>query len=277
MKYKIIADSCCDFTHELKERFDVTHVPLTLRLGSKEFTDDENIDLPGFMSEMKVCKEKVGSAAPAPYLFQDAMEKAEQSFVITLSSELSGTYNSAIAGKKFAQENKDIFTHVIDSKSAAAGEALIAIRLREFIQSGMARDAIIQAISRFVDNMKTYFVLENYDNLKKNGRMSKVTGTLATILDLKLLMGADGNGGITLVAKQRGISRAIDKIVSLIKESGKKPEEETLVVSHCNNQALAERLTDAIRRLYNFKEIFVIPTKGVSSLYADDKGVVLAF
>jgi len=274
---KIIADSCCDLTDGLKEKLDVTHIPLTMRLGDKEFTDDENLDLEGFMTEMKACKEKVSSAAPPPHFFQNAIEKAKQSFVITLSEKLSGSYNSAIAGKELAEENGEASAHVIDSKSAAAGEALVAIKLWELMQNGMAENAIVQTINRFIDDMKTYFLLESYDNLQKNGRMSKVSGAIATILNIKLLMGSDGNGSIALVSKQRGINKAIEKIVSLIKESGRKTEGENLVISHCNNPDLAERLTDAIRRLYNFKEIFVIPMRGLSSMYADDKGIVLAF
>ena len=277
MECKIIADSCCDLTHELEEKLGVTHIPLTMRLGDKEFSDDKNLDLEGFMTEMKACKEKVSSAAPAPHFFQNAIEKAKQSFVITLSEKLSGSYNSAIAGKELAEENGAASAHVIDSKSAAAGEALVAIKLWELMQNGMAENVIIQTINRFIDDMKTYFLLESYDNLQKNGRMSKVSGAIATILNIKLLMGSDGNGSIALVSKQRGINKAIDKIVSLIKESGRKIEGENLVISHCNNPDLAERLTDAIRRLYNFKEIFIIPMRGLSSMYADDKGIVLAF
>ena len=277
MTHKIIVDSCCDLTRELKEKLNVTHIPLTMRLGDKEFTDDENLDLRVFMSEMKACKEKVGSAAPAPHFFQDAIEKAKQSFVITLSSKISGSYNSALAGKKFAEENRDVSAHVFDSKSAAAGEALIAVKLWELMERGIAEDNIIQTIDKFIDDMKTYFLLENYDNLQKNGRMNKVTGTLATILNVKLLMGADGNGNIALISKQRGINKAIDKIISLIRDSGRKTEDENLVISHCNNPDLAERLTDAIRQIYNFKEIFIIPMRGISSLYADDKGIMLAF
>ena len=277
MDCKIIADSCCDLTHELKEKLDVTHIPLTLRLGKKELSDDKNLDLDGFMSEMKECKEKVGSAAPAPHFFQEAIAKAKQSFVITLSSKLSGSYNSAVAGKELAQENENVSVHVFDSKSASAGEALIAIKLHELMQIGMLKDSIIQTVNRFIDNMKTYFLLENYDNLQKNGRMGKVTGTFASILNIKLLMGSDGNGNVALVAKQRGINRAVDKLISLVRESGKKTDGENFVISHCNNPDLAERLASAIRQLYNFKEVFIIPMKGLSSLYADNRGIVLAF
>ena len=274
---KIIVDSCCDLTNELTEKLGVTYIPLTMMLGSKEFLDDENLDLKGFMTDMKACKEKVGSAAPSPHLFQDAIEKAKKSFVITLSEKLSGSYNSAVNGRDLAKESKDASAHVFDSKSAAAGEALIVIKLWELLQSGMKDSIVIQTVNKFIDDMKTYFLLENYDNLQKNGRMSKVVGSLATILNIKLLMGSDGNGSIALISKQRGINKAIDKIISLIKDSGRKIEGENLVISHCNNSDLAERLNETIRRLYNFKEIFIVPTKGISSLYADDKGVVLAF
>lgn len=277
MEYKIIADSCCDMTPTLKERLGITQIPLTMRLGNKEFTDDDTLDLESFMSEMKACDTKAGSASPAPYLYQEAIEKAGQSFVVTLSGKLSGSYNNALMGKNFAQESVDASSHVFDSKSASAGEALIAIKLRELIQSGMTEQNIIQTTNRFIDDMKTYFVLENYDNLRKNGRMSKVTETLANILNIKLLMGSDGDGNIALFAKPLGINHMLDKLLSLIKDSGKKTDGENIVISHCNNQGLAHQLAEAIRQRYSFKEIFVIPTGGLSSLYTDDKGIVMTF
>jgi DegV family protein with EDD domain len=264
-------------TPALKEKLGIMQIPLTMRLGNKEFTDDDTLDLEGFMSEMKACDEKIGSASPAPHVYQEAIEKARQSFVVTLSGKLSGSYNNALMGKKFAQESIEASTHVFDSKSASAGETLIAIKLRELIQRGMTVRNIIQTTNRFIDDMKTYFVLENYDNLRKNGRLGKVTEKLANILNIKLLMGSDGDGNIALYAKPRGVNHMLGKLLSLIKDSGKKTEGENIVISHCNNPALADRLAEAIRQRYSFKEIFVIPTGGLSSLYTDDKGIVMAF
>lgn len=277
MDYKIIVDSCCDMTSQLKKRLGIISVPLFLRLGSKEFEDDDALDLPGFMAKMKACTESVGSASPPPVSFQKAIEKAGNSFIVTLSSKLSGSYSSASMGKVYAEEKGNVNTHVFDSKSASAGEVLLAVKIRELIKKGMSKEHIIHAMNQFIDNMKTYFVLERYDNLLKNGRLNKITGKLISILNIKLVMGSDGNGNIALYAKSRGTAQMIEKILSYIKESGRKTDDENLVISHCNNPGLAKQLSDAIQQKFHFKEIIIVPTKGISSLYADDKGIVLAF
>lgn len=264
-------------TPQLKERLDVTTVPLTMTLGQKEFVDDDSLDLSGFMTEMKACTEKVGSASPPPLSYQEAIEGAQNSFVVTLSSRLSGSYASAVMGKTFAEENGEAEAYVFDSKSASAGEVLIAIKIRELIQCGMSCGRIIKTVNQFIDGMKTYFVLENYDNLLKNGRLSKINEKLIRFLNIKLVMGSDGDGNIALYAKIRGVKQMIEKLVSYIETSGKKTEGENLVISHCNNPSLAEQLSAVVKQRFRFKEILVVPSRGLSSLYADDQGIVMAF
>jgi len=264
-------------TRELAERLDLTSVPMTMMLGSKEFTDDENLDLPGFMEEMKACTEKVGTAAPPPFAFMEAIEAAIHSFVVTISSQLSATYQNALLGKALAEENGTTGVHVFDSKSASAGEVLVAIKLRELLSKGLPKDQIINTVNGFIDSMKTYFVLERYDNLIKNGRLNKVTGKIVDMLNFKLIMGSDGDGAIKLHAKPRGTAQMLDKIISLIKKSDRPTSGENLVICHCNNLPLAKQLSNLISGNFNFKEIFIVPTKGAISVYADDKGIVMAF
>lgn len=276
MKYKIVADSCCDMTPKLSERLGVITVPLTMRLGEDEYVDDDNLDLPHFMKMMKQCQEKVGSAAPSPMQYQHAIEKAENAYVITLSSRLSASYESAVSGKNLAVEN-GAKAHIFDSKSATAGEVLIALKIKEMIEENISHSKLVERISKFIDNMKTYFVLENYDNLMKNGRMTKVTGILAQIMNIKLVMGADGDGNIALYKKARGKKKMLNELLALIDGSGKRTDDETMVITHCNNLSLANELCELVKRKFNFKEILVVPTRGLSSLYADDQGIVMAF
>ena len=125
--------------------------------------------------------------------------------------------------------------------------------------------------------MKTYCAFENYDNLHKNGRLSKITGSIIQILNIRLIMGADGNGEFALFEKCRGMKHMIQQLISLIETSGKETENENLVISHCNNPTLAEQLRALITERFRFKKIYVIPTGGLSSLYADNKGIVMAF
>lgn len=277
MDKNIIVDSGCDMPNPMKKEMSVTAVPLTMTLGQSEFVDDEFLDLPEFMEAMKSCKSKVGSASPAPYLYQKAIQSTGSEYVITLSGKLSGSYNNAVIGSRQAQEGSNQSAYIFDSKSASAGETLIAIKLRELINEGLPKVQIIEAVHKFIDNMKTYFVLENYNNLQKNGRLSKVTGSLIQILNIKLIMGSDGDGNITLYEKVRGIRRMIEQLMSLIEKSGKKTKDESLVISHCNNLDLAEQLSAEIEGRFHFQNIHIVPSGGLSSLYTDDKGVVIAF
>ena len=277
MEYKIIVDSCCDMTLPLAEKLGVTSVPLTMRLGQKEFTDDDALNLPEFMAEMKACTEKASSASPSPFSYKQAMEAARNSFVVTLSSQLSGSYASAVLGKTHVEEAGSADVHVFDSKSASAGQVLIAVKIRELLSNGIPKDQIISTINHFIDNMKTYFVLERYDNLIKNGRLTKITEKIITVLNIKLVMGSDGKGNIALHAKPRGTKQMLEKMVAFIKSSERVTSGASMVISHCNNLPLAKQLASAITQHFDFKEIIIVPTRGISSLYADDKGIIMAF
>jgi len=271
MDYKIIVDSCCDLTPEIASELEITTVPLFLRLGSREYVDDFALDLQEFMKEMSICTEGAGTAAPSPAAFTDAMNK--DSFVVTVSSALSATYQNALLGAK-----KSIASiHVFDSKSASAGQTLIAIKLRELISDKIPKQQIVETVNGFIDNMKTYFVLEKFDNLIKNGRINAWKGKIANVLNIKLLCGSNSKGEIALYAKARGTKQMLEKMLTFISESGRITTGENAVISHCNNPSLAEQLAGMIRERFDFKKVLVVPTRGTSSIYADDQGIILAF
>ena len=277
MEKRIIVDSCCDLTQEMRDEMNIVSIPLTMALGDDVFRDDESLDLADFKYRVSQYSGKTSSASPSPYLFEKAIEGAKESFVVTLSSKLSGSYGNAVIGNGDAVENGSEPAHVFDSKSASAGETLIAIKLHELIKAGMSKVQIVETVERFISELKTYFVLQDFSNLQKNGRLGKITGTLIQMLNIKLVMGADGNGDIALYEKCRGITKAIQQLVTLIERSGKDTKNENLVISHCNNPSLAEQLKTFIQERCQFKKIYIVPTGGLSTLYADDKGIVMAF
>ena len=271
---RIIVDSCCDLTWELCEKYNAVTVPLTITLGDRHITDDETLDLPAFMRDMKACVGKVGSALPSPDLFRRAFEAAGDCYAVTLSSNLSGTYQSAMLGAHMA-DGADV--HVFDSRSASAGEVLIAVKIGEMVRAGQQKSAIVSTVEWFIKQMKTYFVLESMDNLVKNGRLHKITAKFISVLNIKPIMGSDGDGNIAFFSYARGEKAIIEKMTNTIEESGRETENECAVIAHCNNMRLAEKLRDAIKNRYRFRDILIVPTKGISSLYANDKGIVLAF
>ena len=276
MNMQIVADSCCDIPVSGQEALGVITVPLTLTLEEKSFTDDNTLDLPAFMEEMRACKGRIGSAAPAPSLYEEAFKSADVSFAVTISSNLSASYSSAMLAKSNAEESGS-FVHVFDSKSACSGEALIVHKIRKLILEGLPRLDIIERVEAFIDNMKTFFVLDNVDNLLKNGRLNRITGTIISKLHIRPILGADKNGDISLFSHVQGWKQAIKKLADTIQTSGKNTEGETIVITHCNNPEMATLLADEIRRRYRFEEIIVLATRGLSSVYTNEKGVVIAF
>ncbi len=276
MEYKIVVDSCCDVTPELVKEYEITVVPLNLQLGDRSIVDDDSLDMPQFMEDMKNCKEKVGSSAPAPGLYKEAFLKAKKAFAVTLSNNLSGSYASAMAGKATAlEEEPETEVHVFNSKSACAGEVLIALKIGEMIREQLQPSKIIESVEDFINHMKTYFVLQNIDNLLKNGRIGKVTGKIISALNIKPLMGADGEGNIALYSHARGEKQIIEKLADTIEKSGK--DVKKIVIAHCNNLGLAEKLRETISKRYHLKDILIVPTRGISSIYANDKGIVMSF
>lgn len=276
MEYRIITDSCCDLTPKLREQLNAVTIPLSLTLGDEIFVDDDSLNIAEYMEKMRKYNGKIGSACPSPDMYKNAFVGDHVSFAITLSGNLSGSYSSAVAAKTLAEEeNADVY--VFDSKSASAGEILLAVKIRKMINQGIQKSSIIASIESFIKEMKTYFVLENFDNLIKNGRLSKIAGKLLSVLSIKPIMGSDGDGNIALFSHARGQKQIIEKLTDTIEKSGRPTNGESIVITHCNNQSLAEKLMDAIKRRYHFNEILIMPTRGLSSMYANEKGIIMAF
>jgi len=278
--YQIIGDSCLDTNPALIESLHLESVPLTISVEDKHFVDDESIVISELLEAMHQSKKVAKSACPPPMEFLERYKQKSNSFVITLSSKLSGTYNSAvIAAELFLSECKDKLVHVFDSKSAASGELLIAMKIGELIEKKLSFEAIVEAVTAFIDSMCTFFVLDNLDNLRKNGRMSLVSASLASLFSIRPIMGDDGDGQIKMFDKARGFLQALDKMIELMPSrlpKGEKLTDRTLVISHCNAKERAEYIKEGVKK-YSFKDVIIVPTKGISSLYANEGGVVIAY
>lgn len=278
MKYKIVADSSCDLNEELKERLNISLVPFKIDVDDKSFIDDIHLDNMELVNAMKNSPNPVKTSCPSPGDFVAEFNDADNIFVVTISSQLSGTYNAAILAKKMVEEeNPEKFIHVFDSKSASIGETLIAIKISELIEERLSNQEIVETVEKYIKQMNTYFILESLDNLIKNGRISKTKGLIANVLNLKPIMGDDGDGNIELVENHRGTKKAFRRLTEIIGEKGVKLEEKILAISHVNALERAEGLKRDIERLYNFKDVILVKTAGLSSAYAYDGGIILAY
>lgn len=277
MKYKIIVDSCCELPENLKKdkRFEI--IPLTLIVGDRyEKEDNAEFNQREFLDAVAACPTCPKSACPSPERYMKAYEtEAEHVYVVTLSSKLSGSYNSAVLGKNLYHEKygeKDIY--VVDSKSASGGETQLAYKIMDFEEQGMSFAEITKQIEVSVKEMNTYFVLENLDTLRKNGRLSGVKALVASTLNIKPVMGAD-DGSIIQLGQCIGMKKALAKMADTAIEEAVASEKKRLIITHCNNRKAAECVRSHIEAKRSFLETLILDTAGISSLYANEGGVIV--
>lgn len=278
MSVKVVADSSCDLNEDLRKELGITLVPLTLQIGENFYRDDESLDVKAMLKEMAECPTHAKTACPSPNDFMKAFEGPESVFAVTLSSALSGTYESAVLARKMLLENAEgKFIHVFDSFSASIGETLISIKILELAKKSYDNLQIVEKVNEYIKSMKTFFLLESLDNLMKNGRLGKVKGRIASLLNIKPVMGATDDGNIKLVESVRGYQRAFMRFVDIIGEQGEKLEEKVIGIAHVNCRERAEEFKRELMKKYKFKDIIIVETAGLSSVYANQGGIIVAF
>lgn len=200
---------------------------------------------------------------------------ADHVYVVTLSSKLSGSYNSAVLGKNLYVEKygkKDIY--VCDSHSASGGETQIAFKAMELEEAGCSFDEIVKELEKFRDGMKTFFVLDNLETLRKNGRLSGVKALVATTLNVKPLMEGQ-EGEIVQRGQAIGIKKGLAKLAETLVKEATDTEGKRLIITHCNCPDRAELVKNAILKEIKVKDVLVMDTAGISSMYANDGGVIV--
>lgn len=278
MAIKIIADSCCDLTEDMKREMNIDIAPLILSLEDKEYIDDDTLDIKQYISDMAACRTSPKTACPSPEVYMNKYKGPESTFVVTLSSALSGSYNSAVLAKNmFLEEVGNKFIHVFDSLSASVGETIITLKIHELARLNVSETEIVDKVTKYIKEMKTFFLLESLEHLAKAGRLNPIVAKIATMLSIKPIMGEDGMGNIKLVDKIRGYKRALSRLAEIIGEEGKNLEEKVLGIAYCNCLDRALELKAEILKRYKFKDIVLVEMKGVSTTYADDGGLVIAF
>ena len=279
MDYRIIADSCLDLTPEMKEEGKIQIVPLILQVDGVDFIDDASFDQKKFIKAVADFEGCPKSSCPSPEDYKKAFGEDEiPAFCVTLSAELSGSYNSAVLGQRLVQEefpNKKV--HIFNSRSASAGETLIAMKVQELAESGMDFEEVVEKTEEFIRHQDTMFVLENLDTLRKNGRLSGMKATLVSVLNIKPVMMATPEGTIEQCSLGRGTKKALKKMVEEVGKKVSDMEQKILAISHCNCPERAAFVQEEVKRLYSFKKIVIADTAGVSTMYANDGGIVISF
>lgn len=278
MSYKVVIDSCGELLDEWKQDPRFESVALTLSVDGVNIIDDETFDQADFLKRVAECPECPKSACPSPERYMRAFDcEAEHVYAVTLSAELSGSYNSAVLGKNLLQEDHpDRQIHIFNSKSASVGQTLIAMKIQECEEAGLPFEQVIETVDAYIEQQHTLFVLDNLETLRKNGRLSKAKALVASALKIKPVMGSTEEGAICQLDQARGMNKALVKMAQAIVEKTADSGQKTLAISHCNCHERAILLKNALEERMPIKKIVILDTAGVSSMYANDGGVIVA-
>lgn len=276
--YHIVVDSCGELPEEWIKNGIYEHVPLELEVEGYRIIDDDTFDQQDFLRRVKASPECPKSSCPSPERYMEAYDQGcERVYAVTLSSHLSGSYNSAVLAKNmFLEEHPSCKVHVFDSKSASVGQTLIAKKIQECEELGMDFAQVVEQVDAYIAQQNTYFVLETLETLRKNGRLSNLKAFVAGALNIKPVMGSTEEGTICQLDQARGMTKAVDKMIQNMLSRTPNPQERTLAISHCNCPERAWKIKEQLEKLGKFKEVMVLRTAGISSMYANDGGIIMA-
>lgn len=278
MKWNIVADSSCDLK-ELPDRAedaDFSTIPFVISVGQTDYIDDEKLNVDDMMDDMERTPAASRTACPSPGAYYEQFERAEQSIAVTISAELSGSYNSACAAKEMIGEKyPEKQVYVLNSRSTGPEPVMIVEKINAAIKAGLSFTEIVAAAERMAEKTHVLFVLSSFENLVKNGRMSRIAGFIAGKLNMRVIGMGSEEGRIVLRHKTRGAVKALTLLLEEMRDIGYAGGR--VIISHCRNLPLASTLRDKITELWDTAEVVVMVTRGLCSYYAERGGLIVAF
>lgn len=278
MSWKIVVDTGCDFRSldQLAPDTEFVRVPFTIQVGDRVFTDSLDLDIDHMMETMYASSIAAGSACPSPDAFLEAYRGADHVLVVTLTSALSGSYNSArVAKEMLLEENPNAQIHLVDSLSAGGENDLLVLEINRLIAAGHSFEEVVEKITAYQEKTKLVFILARLDNLIKNGRVSKVAGAVAGLLNIRMVGEASAEGKLGPLQKPRGQKKAVRATIEEMLKAGYKGGR--IVVTHRNNLEICQQLEEGLRAHYPNLEFLTVPTSGLCSFYAEEGGILLGY
>jgi len=277
MKFSIVVDSACDVARDIVDGVGtfLSKVPINLQLGDKVYRDDEELNLDTYIDEMEASP-SVKTSAPSPGLFLDRFKVGDSVFVVTLSSKLSATYQSAMTAKDmYIEQFGNKFIHIFDSCTASVGEGVIVRKITELLDNGFKDMEVVEKVDEFIKNMNTYIILDKFDNLVKTGRINPMIAKVAGFMNLKPICSEQG-GEIKMLEKTRGFTKAKTRLAEIIRETTPDIAQRTMCITHVKALDKALALKDEMLRVINPKEIIIEESGGVTTTYGARGGLIVA-
>lgn len=274
MTYKIVADSSSDVL--ALDSVPFASVPLTIRAGDMVFVDDENCDVAAMTQYMLSYKGKSSTACPSTQDWTDAFGDAERIFCVTLTSGLSGSYNSArVAAEEYMDAHPERRVHVVDTLSAGPKLRLVVEKLQELILAGLPFEEIVEQIEAYHKRSFLVFSLQSLHNFAANGRVNKLVAAAVGTLGIRVVGKASDTGTLEPISKVRGDRKTLQELVRIMKELGWKGGR--VRIAHNENPAMADAMRDALKAIYDKLDVTIELCRGLCSYYAERGGLLVGF
>lgn len=274
MKTRIVSDSASNIY--TMEGIDYAYASLKIVVGDHTYVDDEYMDRREMLDSLKAYKGGSKTSCPNVADWMAAFGDADEIYCITMTSNLSGTYNAAvIAREHYLEEHKDAKIYLLDSLSIGPEVQLIMERIRKDVAEGKSFEETTRDADAYSKRTHLLFSLESMDNLARNGRVSPIAAKAAGILGVRVLGKASAEGTLQSLHKCRGEKRTLFKYYDEMKKHGYQGGK--VRISHVFNRDLAEALECLIRQDYPEAETEILPCGGLCSFYAENGGMIVGY
>lgn len=274
MNIKIVSDSSSDiFAYE---GANYASVPLKIITSEKQYVDNSELDVFGMTEDLKKYKGESKSSCPNVSEWYDAFEGSDAVFCVTITRNLSGSYNSAtLALRDFLEENPERKGYVIDTLTAGPECALIVEKLVSLIAEGKSFETIKKEINEYKNTTHLLFCLESLRNLANNGRINPAIAKLAGVLGIRMVGKASLEGTLEVISKVRGAEKGVAETYLKMKEHGYRGQK--VRIHHCKSEKNAEKLRDIIVDDYPGAEVSIHTTGALCSFYAEEGGYLVGY
>lgn len=273
MRYQIVSDSSSNIFTLAGANY--TTVPMKIIAGDKEYIDAPGTNVRGMVDDLKAYKGKSGSSCANAQEWLDAFGDADMVFGVTISRNLSGSYNAAeAAAREYAEEHPGARVHIFDTLSAGPEQAMVVEKIAELVGKGLSFEEIVAGVREYQNHTHIIFCLECMNNLARNGRVNPAVAKIASVLGIRACGDAQ-NGQIIPTQKPRGQKKATETLVSMIRERGF-TNSSWLRIAHCFGETQAQLLVDEVRREFPDARYTIEPTGVLCSFYAEEGGLMIA-
>ncbi len=278
MDSALVADSCADFNDSILGGPDeLRRIPFKIMIDDEELIDSQ-LDTAFLLSRMEGSRNRIMTTCPSPHDYLQVFQRHQNVFVVTISSRLSGSYNSAMTARTMLLEtHPDHHVHVFDSKTATAGQNLVILKVRQLMAEDLSPSQLIGKVNEYITHLRTFGVLQSLENLARNGRISNIKAFIGNLLHIVPIIGDNGNGEIVVKENARGTSRAFARLLEMISKDCADVRDTVLSITYVNTREKAEQLKEMIVSRFPFKDVILFEAGGLSTVYAGDRGIMIAY